>query len=178
VALSGIELLDDTHRIEAFSCGKPALDAWLTGFARSNQSRGFTRVLVVHDDRAVVGYYGLAPSVIQPNSAPRAIRTGQPPDPIPCLLIGQLAVDQRYGGQGIGSGLVKDALHRCLAGADIVGGRAVVVRAIDAEAERYWQSWGFIASRDNSSILMRSIKDIRLWLTGKTPPGRNNDLAI
>ncbi|MBB5044939.1 hypothetical protein [Shinella fusca] len=55
-------------------------------------------------------------------------------------------------------------MNRCLAGADIVGGRAVVVRAVDAEAERYWQGWGFIPSRDNPSILMRSIDDIRLWL--------------
>jgi GNAT superfamily N-acetyltransferase len=168
VALSGIELLDDTHRLEAFDCGKPALNAWLTGFARTNQARGFTRVLVVHDDGAVIGYYGIAPSVIQPNSAPRAIRTGRPPDPIPCLLIGQLAVDQHYAGQGIGSGLVKDALRRCIAGAEIVGGRAAVVRAIDAEAERYWLGWGFIGSRDNPSILMRSIQDLRLWLADAT----------
>lgn len=168
MALSGIELLDDSHRLDAFDCGKPALNAWLTGFARTNQARDFTRVLVVHDESAVVGYYGLTPSVIQPNSAPRAIRTGRPPNPIPCLLIGQLAVDQHYAGQGIGSGLVKDALRRCAAGAEIVGGRAVVVRAIDAEAERYWQGWGFIASRDNSSILMRSIQDVRLWLADTT----------
>ncbi|AYG70055.1 MULTISPECIES: GNAT family N-acetyltransferase [unclassified Rhizobium] len=168
MALSGIELLNDTHRLDVFDCGKPALNAWLTGFARANQSRGFTRVLVVHEDGAVVGYYGVAPSVIPPNSAPHAIRTGRPPDPIPCLLIGQLAVDQRYAGRGIGSGLVKDALQRCIAGADIVGGRAVVVRAIDAEAEHYWQSWGFIASRDNPSVLMRSIQDVRLWLADTT----------
>ena len=168
MAFSGIELLNDTHRLDEFDCGKPALNAWLVGFARTNQSRGFTRVLVVHDDGAVIGYYGLAPSVIQPSSAPRAIRTGRPPDPIPCLLIGQLAVDQRYAGRGIGSGLVKDALQRCIAGADIVGGRAVLVRAIDAEAEHYWQTWGFVSSRDNPSVLMRSIRDVRLWLADTT----------
>ncbi|MGC5844166.1 hypothetical protein [Mesorhizobium abyssinicae] len=60
--------------------------------------------------------------------------------------------------------MVKDALRRCIAGADIVGGRAVVVRAIDAEAERYWQGWGFIASGDNPSVLMPSMQDVRLWL--------------
>jgi hypothetical protein len=43
----------------------------------------------------------------------------------------------------------------------------VVVRAIDAEAERYWQSWGFVPSRDNPSILMRSIQDVSLWLADK-----------
>ena len=60
--------------------------------------------------------------------------------------------------------MVKDALRRCVAGADIVGGRAVVVRAIDTEAEAYWQSWGFIPARDNPSVLMRLVDDIRAWL--------------
>lgn len=164
MALSGIELLAAEHSVEGFDCGKPPLNAWLSGFARSNQARGFTRVLVAHEAGVVVGYYGLAPSAFQPNAAPRAIRTGRPPDPIPCLLIGQLAVDRRHAGRGIGSALVKDALQRCIAGADMVGGRAVVVRAIDTEAEAYWQSWGFIPSRDNPSVLMRSIQDVRLWL--------------
>ncbi|MER9216797.1 hypothetical protein NKI54_33270 [Mesorhizobium sp. M0663] len=79
MALSGIELLDDAHRLGSFNCSKAALDAWLAGFARTNQARGFTRVQIVHDQDAVVGYYSLAPGVIQPNSAPRAIRTGRRP---------------------------------------------------------------------------------------------------
>lgn len=164
MALSGVELLGDMHRLDGFECGKAALDSWLANFARSNQSRGFTRVLVVHENGNVVGYYGLAPSVIEPNMTPRSIRTGRPPDPIPCLLIGQLAVDKRYAGRGIGSALVKDALRRCLAGAELVAGRAVVVRAIDTEAEAFWQSWGFVPARDNPSILLRSIDDVRSWL--------------
>lgn len=162
--LSGVELLSAGHRADDFQCGKPALDHWLATFAHTNQQRGFTRVLVVHDDGRIVGYYGISPCVIGPDSAPRAIRTGRPPDPIPCLLIGQLAVDRRYSGRGIGSALVRDALRRCIAGADIVAGRAVIVRAIDAEAEIYWQSWGFIPARDNPSVLMRSMDDIRSWL--------------
>ncbi|MER8385117.1 GNAT family N-acetyltransferase [Mesorhizobium sp. M0166] len=166
MALSGVELLSERHRLEGFECGKPALDHWLANFAHSNHTRGFTRVLVVHDAGQVIGYYGLAPTVIEPNTAPRAIRTGRPPDPIPCLLIGQLAVDRRHVGRGIGSALVKDALQRCIAGAAIVAGRAVIVRAIDGEAETFWQSWGFIPARDNPSVLMRSLDDIRAWLSG------------
>src|SRR3546814_13799025 len=76
------------------------------------------------------------------------------------LLIGQLAVDRRHQGRGIGSMLVADAFRRCIAGAEIIGGRAIVVRAIDVEAEAYWQSWGFVAARDNPSILMLSVADI------------------
>ncbi|TBC54618.1 N-acetyltransferase [Rhizobium leguminosarum] len=161
---SKIELLTERHSLDGFSCGKPSLDAWLARFAQSNQQHGFTRVFVICDGDAVVGYYGLAPTVIAPNVVTRKVRSGQPPDPIPCLLIGQLAVDQRYGGRGIGTALVRDAFQRCSAGADLVGGRAIVVRAIDEEAELYWQNWGFIPSRDNPSILVRSLNDIRTWL--------------
>lgn len=164
MAFSGVEPLSDEHRLDDFACGKPALDRWLQEFARSNQRHGFPRILVVHDDGRVVGYYGLAPSAIEPRITPRPIRTGRPPDPIPCLLIGQLAVDRRYAGRGIGSGLVTDALRRCVAGADVIAGRAVVVRAIDPEAEAFWKSWGFAAARDNPSILLRSISDVRAWL--------------
>lgn len=165
MALSAVEPLGDTHSLAGFSCGKLGLDDWLRSYAQANQRNDFTRVMVVHEDNRVVGYYGLAPSAIDAAGAPRPIRTGQPPDPIPCLLIGQLAVDQRYHGRGLGSALVSDALRRCLAGAEIIGGRAVVVRAIDGDAERYWQSWGFIPARDDTSVLMRSVADLRKALS-------------
>jgi hypothetical protein len=60
---------------------------------------------------------------------------------------------------------LRDAFQRCVAGAEVVGGRAVIVRAIDAEAERYWRSWDFVPARDNASVLMRSIDDIRKWIS-------------
>jgi hypothetical protein len=40
----------------------------------------------------------------------------------------------------------------CVDGAAAIGGRAVVVRAIDHEAEVYWQSNGFIPAIDDPSI--------------------------
>ncbi|WP_352644021.1 hypothetical protein [Mesorhizobium sp. M0220] len=40
MALSGIELLDDAHRLGSFDCSKAALDAWLAGFARTNRPAG------------------------------------------------------------------------------------------------------------------------------------------
>lgn len=46
---------------------------------------------------------------------PRSIRTGQPPDPVPRLLLGQLATDVAWAGKGIGTGLLKHALLRCIA---------------------------------------------------------------
>lgn len=165
MALSAPELLTATHDVSDFTCGKPALDHWLTTRALSNQEKGFTAVLVVHEAGRVVGYYGLAPTGVVPNVLPRSIRTGQPPDPVPCLLLGQLATDIGWAGQGIGNGLVKHALERCVQAAGLVGGRALMVNAVDTEAATFWQRRGFIPSRDNPLVLFRSIAEIAASLT-------------
>ncbi|WP_233560110.1 GNAT family N-acetyltransferase [Oleomonas cavernae] len=91
---------------------------------------------------------------------PRAIRTGQPPDPVPCLLLGQLATDHAWLGQGIGTGLLKHALTRCVAAAGLIGGRALVVNAVDGEAADFWRRRGFLPSKDDPMILFRSMADI------------------
>lgn len=115
---------------------------------------------MVHEAGRVVGYYGLAPTAVVPTAMPRAIRTGQPPDPIPCLLLGQLATDTDWAGRGIGSGLLKHALERCIEAAKLVGGRALIVNAVDGAAGAFWQRRGFLPSRDDPMILFRSIADI------------------
>lgn len=160
MAISDPEPLTAVHDLAEFSCGKPTLDRWLKMRALSNQEKGFTAVLVVHEANRVIGYYGLAPTAIVPSVLPRSIRTGQPPDPVPCLLLGQLATDRNWIGQGIGTGLLKHALQRCVTAAALIGGRALVVHAVDAEAAVFWQRRGFIPSKDDPLILFRSIADI------------------
>jgi GNAT superfamily N-acetyltransferase len=160
VALSVPEPLTEHHDLSQFSCGKPALDNWLRNWALSNQKRGFTAVLVAHEEGRVVGYYGLAPTAVVPAVMPRAIRTGQPPDPIPCLLLGQLATDRAWVGRGIGSGLLKHALRRCVDAAKLIGGRALIVKAIDDEASAFWIRRGFRPSHDDPLVLFRSMTDI------------------
>ncbi|HWW63504.1 MAG TPA: GNAT family N-acetyltransferase [Sphingomonadaceae bacterium] len=160
MGISAPEPLNDGHDLSQFTCGKPSLDNWLKHRALSNHKRGFTAVMVVHEAGRVVGYYGLAPTAIVPTAMPRSIRTGQPPDPIPCLLLGQLATDTEWAGRGIGSGLLKHALERCIEAARLVGGRALIVNAVDAEAAAFWQRRGFLPSKDDPMILFRSIADI------------------
>lgn len=112
----------------------------------------------------VVAYYGLAPTAIMPAALPRFIRTGQPPNPVPCLLLGQLAIDQKWNGGGLGTGLLKHAYRRCVDGARLIGGRALVVTALDAEAAAFWKRRDFIASNDDPLTLFRSIADITTTL--------------
>ena len=160
MALSSPEPLTAEHDVQSFSCGKPALDTWLKTRALTNQRQGFTAVMVVHEAHRVVGYYGLAPTAIVPTTMPRAVRTGQPPNPVPCLLLGQLATDQAWTGRGIGTALLAHALQRCAFGARLIGGRAVVVKALDDEAAAFWARRGFLPSKDDPFVLFRSIPDI------------------
>lgn len=160
MAISGPEPLMAAHDVSGFSCGKPSLDRWLKTRALSNQEKGFTAVMVVHNGGRVIGYYGLAPTSIVPAQLPRSIRTGQPSDPVPCLLLAQLATDQSWAGQGIGTGLLKHALERCVIASGLIGGRALVVNAVDSEAAAFWRRWGFLPSKDDPLTLSRSIADI------------------
>lgn len=160
MALSAPEALTAAHDVSAFSCGKPTLDHWLKTRALSNQEKGFTAVMIVHDDGRVIGYYGIAPTAVVPSVLPRSVRTGQPPDPVPCLLLGQLATDTVWAGRGIGTGLLKHALQRCVQAAELVGGRALMVNAVDAEAAQFWQRRGFLPSKDDPLVLFRPISAI------------------
>lgn len=165
MSVSAPEPLTEAHDVSQFSCGKPTLDHWLRTRALSNQQKGFTAVLVVHEAGRVVGYYGLAPTAVVPAILPRSVRTGQPPNPVPCLLLGQLATDTGWAGHGIGTGLVKHALQRCVQASTLIGGRALIVNAVDEEAMQFWQRRGFVPSKDDPLVLFRSIADITASLS-------------
>lgn len=169
--ISAPEPLSEAHDLSQFSCGKPSLDNWLRTRALSNQKKGFTAVMVVHEAGRVVGYYGLAPTAVVPASLPRSIRTGQSPDPLPCLLLGQLATDQEWCGKGIGTGLLKHALLRCVQGAALIGGRALIVNAVDEDAAEFWRKRGFLTTKDDPFVLARCLPDIAASLeaVAKTP---------
>ena len=159
-AVSAPEPLGAEHDLQPFSCGKPALDVWLKSRALANHRQGFTAVTVVHMAGRVIGYYGVAPTAVLPTTMPRSVPTGQPPNPVPCLLLGQLAIDLSHAGRGIGTALAAHALRRCVLAARLVAGRAVVVHAIDAEAAAFWARRGFLPSRDDPFVLFRSLSDI------------------
>ncbi len=119
---------------------------------------------VVHEQGRVVGYYGVAPTAVIPALMPRSIKTGQPPNPVPCLLLGQLATDRAWAGKGIGTALLLHALTRAVAGARLIGGRALVFHALDEDAAGFWRRRGFQPAKEDGFTLFRSIRDIEASL--------------
>ena len=162
--LSAVELLTSNHDVSQFDCGKHiSLTDWLKRFARMNQASGDTRTYVVHRNLRVVGYYSLAPgSVARKEATARASKSA--PEPIPIVLLARLAIDKAEQGQGLGSALLKDALQRAYAGAEIIGGRAVLVHAIDAEAAAFYREYGFESCPGLELHLMLLMKDLRATL--------------
>jgi predicted N-acetyltransferase YhbS len=65
------------------------------------------------------------------------------PSPIPIILIGRLAVDERFKGHGLGASLLKDAVLKGVEASRIVGARAFVVDALNDDAERFYRKFGF-----------------------------------
>jgi GNAT superfamily N-acetyltransferase len=161
------ERLTEQHNVSGFENGRqPSLDQWLR--ERALASEGFsarTYVICAADSPGrVVGFYALATGMEQRIALPSArLRRGMP-EQVPILLIGRLAVDQRFQGLGLGSELLADALRRCLSASEIAGARAVVTHAIDEDAVRFYQRRGFVLSPLGSRVMVMPIETVRASL--------------
>jgi GNAT superfamily N-acetyltransferase len=114
-------------------------------------------------DRQVIGYYALASGVVAVTAATGRFRRNMP-EPIPVVLLGRLAVDQRYQGKGLGRALFRDAALRILAAADTIGIRGILVHAIYAEAKSFYTALGFDPSPIEPLTLMVTLADLRAAL--------------
>ena len=141
------------HDISQFSSGVPTLDAWLRGKARLNEARGGARTYVACDGDRVAGFYSLAASSVERGRVSSRIGRNMP-DPVPVILLGQLAVDEAYRGRRLGSDLMIDAAGRSLAAAGTVGARAVIVQAIDEGARTFYGRFGFRPFSEREPLMM------------------------
>jgi GNAT superfamily N-acetyltransferase len=158
-AISPPELLTADHDLSRFDCGKPPLNRWLSDHAMANQQTRDSRTYVVCEQREVLAYYSLATASIERQAAARKFRHGAP-DPIPAILLGKLAVNKEHAGQGIGSGLLKDAFLRSYQVSELVGARIILLDALDDEAKKFYIQRGFRQSPLNPMVLMHSL-DLR-----------------
>ena len=65
------------------------------------------------------------------------------PPSIPAILLGMLAVDERYRGSGLGSALLRDAVIRARFVADSIGAMVHVVEPLSPELESFYARFGF-----------------------------------
>lgn len=137
------ERLRGDHRIEGFQCGKSALDVWLVRSALHADRAGTSRTFVWIDENGdVTAYFAVTPHLVRREDTPPGLARGAP-STIPSILLAKLALVKHLHGQGLGGALLADALTTALGGVLQVGGRLIVVDAIDDEAHRFYEKHGF-----------------------------------
>jgi len=157
-------LLTPGDDASAFCCGRLSLDRFIREFAVENQKSGKSRTYVAARGSRVVAYYSLAPGSIAPSAGTSRVIAGQGHQDVPVILIARFAVDSSEQGRGLGRHLLLDALRRCVEGAEVIGGRAVLVHAHDEDARRFWFAHDFESSPVDDYHLMLLMKDVRRTL--------------
>jgi GNAT superfamily N-acetyltransferase len=156
-----IEKLRSDHDLSQFDCGKEELNRFLKRFALANQQAQSAQTYVACQGSAVVGYYSLAFGSGAHEQTPERVKKGLARHPIAVMILARLAIDNRMQGKGLGQGLLKDALRRTVAAADIGGLRAMLVHAKDDAARAFYGHFNFEPSPTDPYHLFMLIKDLK-----------------
>jgi predicted N-acetyltransferase YhbS len=146
-----------------FDSGERSLDEYLRTRALSNHVQGASRCFVTCRDGRVVGYYALASASVEHREVAGKVRRNMP-DPVPVILLSRLAIDRKEQGSGLGKNLLRDAIARSVAAAEIVGVRALLVHALHDEARAFYLHFDFEPSPTDPLHLLLLIKDARALL--------------
>jgi predicted GNAT family N-acyltransferase len=123
--------------------------------------RSSSRALV--SERRTLAASAVAITNLPPETAKRLQK-----HPVPVILLGRLAVDQKAKGQGLGKALLCDALRRSLDLSEQLGLFAVEVLAIDGEARDFYTNYDFVPLPDNDLHLFLPISTIEAGRAEKT----------
>ncbi len=160
-----VEKLRRDHALEDFDCGEASLNRFLIRHALQNQQMGASQTYVALSGVRVAGYYTLVFGEVAYADAPERLQKGAAGHPVPLMLLARLAVTEDAKGQGLGAALLKDAMLRTLAAAEIAGLRALAVHAKDEAARRFYAHFDFVASPSDPLHMLFLLKDIRALLS-------------
>ena len=159
-----IEPLGKKHDRAAFSCGISELDRYLARQAGQDVRRRISRVFVctAEGTDTVLGFYTLSALAIDLSSLPEELSRKLPRHPVPCALIGRLAIDQSVRGHGLGRMLLADAIKRTMSASGILAIHAVIVDAKNNAAKQFYEGFGFAPVQDDPMRLFLPLGAIHL----------------
>ena len=153
------EPLNSTHKKSNFSCGKEMLDVYIHKQANQDVKRKLSACFVINEKETnlIKGYYTLSNNSIPSKFVPNKIQKKLPRsyESIPTTLLGRLAIDNRFQGQGIGKLILIDALKRSYEISKTIGSFAVIVDPIDQDAEKFYEKYGFIKLPDSGKMFLQ-----------------------
>ena len=109
--------------------------------------------------------YSLAAGAVEHADPLLRVGKGLARHPIPVMLLARRAVDLTWRGRGQDKALVKDALLRTAAAAEIAGIRELLVHAKDDEARGWYEALEFEPSPTDLYDVFLLMKDLRAMLS-------------
>lgn len=118
--MAEVQPLSRQHDREAFDCGVEPLNAFLRTTAMQHQEKGVSRTFVLADPAAsspgrILGYFTLSACEGLAAQLPETLAKRMPRH-IPAVLLGRLAVDREFQGQGYGGALLVECAARFYGG--------------------------------------------------------------
>ena len=157
------ERLDARHDKASFESGTPELDFYLKNQAGQDLRRYLSSIFVLAEDtKRIIGYYAISQASLTVDEFPDNVSKKLPPKrTVPCTLLGRLAVDIRYRGQGYGRALLFHALKKTAMVSLEVASYAVIVDAKDMQAKEFYKRHGFLELKNQPMRLFMPIRGIR-----------------
>lgn len=134
-----------------FDCGIESLNDFLKRYALQNMKKNVSVTMVAtseENSKKILGYYSVSMAQVNFENLPADLAKGIPRYPVPAMRIGRLAVDRAAQGAGLGGELLRHALKRALELSREVGTGIVLVDAIDENAKRFYEKYGFVSLVD------------------------------
>ncbi len=134
------KLLEAGDNLHNFECRSIEQTEWLRHHHRQAHAVGTTKVLVVTqpDSGDVVAYYAWSMASITIGDAPARMRKDAGRYPQPVALLARLGVSLDHEGQGLGAGLLADAIGRAAQLGVEIGCRGLVIHAETPEARDFY----------------------------------------
>ncbi len=150
-----VEPLAGHHDRASFTCGEPALDAYIRRQASQDVRRRVAQVFVALGDvpGSIAGYYTLSAASFQKSQLPQALAKRLPHYPVPAVVLGRLAVDRTRQGRGLGEALLLDAIRRVVRAGTTIAVYAMIVDAKNDRAQAFYERYGFRAFADEQRRL-------------------------
>jgi GNAT superfamily N-acetyltransferase len=152
-------LLKPDDNLSDFECSEISLNFWLRNSAQKNNKSGASKTFVTFCENQLAGYYCLSAASIAHLQSPKSL-TRNMPDPLPCVLLGRLAIDEKFKGIGVGSALLKDAMMRVVSVSQLTGVVGLITHPLNENAKSFYLKYGFIECPGADATLILPIKTI------------------
>jgi GNAT superfamily N-acetyltransferase len=157
-----IEPLTREHNRKSFDCGDEEVTRFLREKAMQDHERDLSRTMVLiepeESPKRIIGYHTLVMTQVKqeeiPNDRPRITRG------IPVILLGQLGIDVKYQGRGLGDILLMDVQARTDEISRKVGIRALMLDARNERLAEWYGKHDFIRFPESLRMFKR-IEEIR-----------------